>query len=165
MKYLTARPDLGATRAYVPLGIEIWRSVLATPLPLAGITQSCALQWEQYNFRTHTHWPWKENFLFQILNKPYKCLAFLLPNIVHFILLCCLIKDFARLCKRDNFIGSSSRSVLGGISMLLTSSKIMSSCTQLVLIAFCLGMKLAETISDNCLLVSCHPATWLRKAR
>ena len=43
MKCFTASPDLGATLAYVPLGMEIERSVLAMPLPLAGIVQSYAL--------------------------------------------------------------------------------------------------------------------------
>lgn len=44
MKCLTARPDRGATLAYVSGGMAIARSVGTTAFPLAGTTVSAELQ-------------------------------------------------------------------------------------------------------------------------
>lgn len=44
MNFFHAKPDRGATRAYVPSGIAIDRSVFTNSFPRAGTTQSCALR-------------------------------------------------------------------------------------------------------------------------
>lgn len=69
MKCLTARPDLGATLAYVFGGIAIAKSVGTTAFPLAGTTVSAELQAHADQFACHSRGVLQRLFVY--LDKSY----------------------------------------------------------------------------------------------